>query len=159
MGVAGSGKSTVAQAFAYQKGWPFVEADEFHPPSNVEKMATGRALVDADRQGWIVSIGRHLARLKSDVVVLACSALTLQVQTWLGEATEREIVWCLLDIDEESARRRVEGRPDHFMPTSLVRSQFDALQRPHDAWQIDASRSLAAILKDLEAHLDGQVEG
>jgi gluconokinase len=127
MGVTGSGKSTVGVALAERMGVPFADADDFHSPANVAKMRAGTPLDDDDRLPWLRAIGEWLAAHREGGAVVTCSALKRAYRDILREAAP-DIVFLHLDGDRETVRRRVAGRPGHFMPESLVQSQFDALQ-------------------------------
>jgi gluconokinase len=127
MGVTGSGKSTVGVALAGRLDVPFADADDFHSPENVAKMRAGVPLDDVDRLPWLRSIGEWLAEHRAGGAVVTCSALKRSYRDILREKAP-DIVFLHLDGDMEVVRRRVVGRPGHFMPESLVQSQFDALE-------------------------------
>jgi gluconokinase len=124
MGVTGSGKSTVGAALARRLGVPFADADDFHPPANVAKMSAGVPLDDEDRWPWLRSIGRWLADRDG---VVSCSALRRAYRDVLREQAP-DVRFVHLAGDRETVRRRVAGRAGHFMPSSLVASQFAALE-------------------------------
>ncbi|MFL6127134.1 gluconokinase [Actinophytocola sp.] len=127
MGVAGSGKSTVGTALAARMGVPYADADEFHSPANVAKMRAGTPLDDNDRRPWLLAIGKWLAAHADTGAVVTCSALKRAYRDTLREAAP-DITFLHLDGDMDTVRQRVAGRVGHFMPTSLVQSQFDALE-------------------------------
>jgi gluconokinase len=147
MGASGSGKSTVAKALAARLDGHFIEADDFHPPANKEKMAAGVSLDDADREPWIDSIREHLRQRRegTQINVLACSALKEKFRDRLrdGDPALRIIH---LEGDATLLRERLEKRHDHFMPASLVEPQLSALEPPADAIVIPASAELDAQL-------------
>ena len=120
MGVAGSGKSSIAEALSKAEGWPFVEADVHHSAANKEKMTSGAPLTDADRADWVRSMGETMTAMPEDRVVLACSALTPFVQTGLREQSGRTCLFVLLDVPKDELARRISSRADHFMPVSLL---------------------------------------
>ena len=125
MGVTGSGKTTVGAALARRLGVPFADADEFHSAANVAKMSAGIPLEDADRWPWLRAVGSWLAAQEGGVV--SCSALRRAYRDALrGRAPDAFFVH--LHGDRETVRRRVAGRAGHFMPESLVDSQFAALE-------------------------------
>ncbi|MEU7901702.1 gluconokinase [Actinoplanes sp. NPDC049118] len=127
MGVAGCGKSTIGELLARRLGLEYAEADVFHPPANVAKMAGGRPLDDEDRLPWLAAIGDHLRYRAGTGVVVSCSALKRSYRDRLRAAAPR--AWFVhLVLDEATAARRVSSRPGHFMPASLVASQFAALE-------------------------------
>ncbi len=127
MGVTGSGKSTVGAALATRLGVPFADADDFHPPANVAKMSAGVPLDDADREPWLRAIGEWLAARAGTGGVVSCSALRRAYRDALREHAP-DAYFVHLHGDRETVRRRVAGRAGHFMPTSLVESQFAALE-------------------------------
>jgi gluconokinase len=128
MGVAGCGKTTAGRVLADCLGVPYAEADSFHPAGNVSKMASGVALTDQDREPWLEAIAE---RIRNGCVVVSCSALKRAYRDILRQADPR--TWFLhLEVDRETAAARVAGRPAHFMPASLVDSQFEDLQPLHE---------------------------
>ena len=142
-GVCGCGKSTIGRALADRIGWPFLEADEFHSESSKAKMAAGEALDDADRAPWLVALNTEL--LQRAPVVLACSALKQCYRDQLSEGLEAVFVW--IELTRELAIQRVANRADHFMPASLVDSQFEAAEAPRDAVFLSATESIEASVE------------
>jgi gluconokinase len=126
MGVTGSGKTTVGTALAERMEVPFADADDFHSPGNVAKMRAGTPLTDVDRRPWLLAIGAWLAEHGSGAVV-TCSALKRVYRDTLREAAP-DLTFLHLHGDKEIARERVGGRAGHFMPTSLVDSQYADLE-------------------------------
>jgi len=126
MGVTGSGKSTVGVALAERLGVPFADADDFHSAANVAKMAAGVPLTDADREPWLLAIGAWLAEHEGGAVV-TCSALKRVYRDTLRRAAPT-ISFLHLHGDKDTVRRRVGSREGHFMPESLVDSQFADLE-------------------------------
>jgi len=126
MGVTGSGKSTVGAALARRLGVPFGDADDFHSPANVAKMSAGIPLDDADREPWLRAIGSWLVA-QSGGAVATCSALKRSYRDILRESAPG-VAFVHLHGDRETMRQRVSGRAGHFMPSSLVESQFAALE-------------------------------
>ena len=131
MGVAASGKSVVGRAVADALGLEFVDGDDLHPPANVAKMSSGTALTDDDRAPWLDAIATVLAE-STDGVVVACSALRIAYRDRLRRGAGRPIRFVHLDVGEDELRRRIEGRPDHFMPPSLLSDQLATLEWPGD---------------------------
>jgi gluconokinase len=126
MGVSGSGKSTVGAALAQRMRVPFADADDFHPPANIAKMTSGQALDDDDRYPWLEAIGQWLAD-HHDGGVMSCSALKRKYRDQLRRhCADTEFVH--LSGTPEVIGRRQASRPGHFMPSSLLKSQFDTLQ-------------------------------
>ncbi|KQT57366.1 MULTISPECIES: gluconokinase [unclassified Aureimonas] len=131
MGVSGSGKSTLCEALRDRCGFRYIDADDIHPPENVEKMRAGIALTDADRAPWLAALAALLqaAGEKGEDTALACSALKARYRDVLsGSGTP--VLFVHLEISRADVTRRVAGRPDHYMPASLVDSQFAALEVP-----------------------------
>jgi gluconokinase len=141
MGVSGSGKTTVGQRLARALGAEFAEGDSYHPPANVEKMRRGIPLDDADREPW-------LERLRAEIggwleagrkVVLACSALKQRYRDVL-KAGRPGVRFVYLCGSEDLIRDRLKRRRGHYMPASLLASQFAALEEPGDAITVDIGR-------------------
>ncbi|NML43545.1 gluconokinase [Ramlibacter sp. G-1-2-2] len=129
MGVAGSGKSTIARAVAAGTGRVLVEGDDFHPPENIRKMGAGLALTDDDRREWLARIAQQLAAHDAGVVV-SCSALKLAYRDRLRAAAPG-LRFAFLAITPQQARERVLARAgSHFFPPSVVDSQFATLEDP-----------------------------
>ncbi|RWA71250.1 MAG: gluconokinase [Mesorhizobium sp.] len=153
MGVAGCGKTVVGEALAKELGAIFIEGDRLHPPENVARMARGEPLTDALREGWLDAIGERIAASIADgqKAVAACSALKRSYRDRLRGFCPG-IVFLYLKIDRETAWRRVADRKGHFMPASLVDSQFATLEEPsldELAVTVDATRTVAAIVNEL----------
>ena len=131
MGVSGSGKTTIANELARQLGWPFEDGDWFHPPANVEKMHSGVALTDADREPWLRAIARWIddTRAAGRHGIVASSALKRRYRDVLiGDRPDVRLVY--LKGDAPLIARRIATRHEHFMPASLLESQFEALEEP-----------------------------
>ena len=150
MGVAGCGKSAVGKALAAAEGAVFVEGDRLHPPENVARMTSGEPLTDQLREGWLDAIGQRIADLagSGQGVVAACSALKRSYRDRL-RGFRRDIVFVYLEIDPVTAKRRVAARKGHFMPASLVESQFASLDPPaatERARPLDATRPVDELV-------------
>ena len=126
MGVTGAGKSTVGAALARRLGVPFADADTFHPQANIAKMAAGTPLTDDDRYPWLEAVGQWLAG-HADGGVMSCSALKRGYRDILRSHCPG-IVFLHLTGSPELIARRQAGRVGHFMPSALVKSQFDTLE-------------------------------
>lgn len=133
MGVSGSGKTTFGEALARSMGRDFVDGDDLHPASNLEKMRRGQPLDDADRAPWLGAIARLLAdhRAHPAGVIVACSALKRAYRDALRAAANPWFVF--LDAGRPLIERRVEARTGHFMPRTLIANQFDTLEPPGPA--------------------------
>jgi 6-phosphogluconolactonase len=130
MGVAGSGKSTIGALLAQRLAWRFEDADWFHPPANVEKMSSGQPLTDEDRMPWLHGIAAWIkaTRAGGGHGVLACSALKRAYRDILVDGGDVRLVY--LKGDRDLITRRFSLRQGHFMPASLIHSQFTALEEP-----------------------------
>ena len=127
MGVAGTGKTTVGNLLADALAVPYAEADTFHPPSNVAKMTAGEPLGDSDREPWLDAIGRWAREREGPGGVVSCSALRRAYRDRLRMAAPR-VFFLHLTGDRTLIARRMERRRDHFMPLTLLDSQFATLE-------------------------------
>jgi carbohydrate kinase (thermoresistant glucokinase family) len=125
MGVAGSGKSVVGEALARNLAYGFIDADDLHPVSNVEKMASGHPLDDEDRWPWLDAVGAAISR--QDRVVAACSALAWRYRERL-RASAPDLLFVHLDGSRAVLAERLGHRTDHFMPPTMLASQLDTLE-------------------------------
>ena len=151
MGVSGVGKTTVGKRLAERLGVEFLEGDSFHPPANIAKMKNGEPLTDADRQPWLEILARELAarRDAGNGVVLACSALRRRYRDIL-RAGHDDVDFVFLDADQAVIQRRLDARHGHFMPPSLLDSQFATLEKPgpdERAIVVDACQPPDAIVE------------
>jgi len=154
MGVSGSGKSTIGPLLAQALGGEYVEGDRFHPPENVAKMKGGTPLDDADRKPWLEAIaaairgwqrGRH-------PVVVSCSALKQSYRDLLAhDAPGLRFVW--LKGDKELIAGRLAARRGHFMPPSLLDSQYRILEPPRDAIAADVALPPEELVPQVAAKL------
>jgi gluconokinase len=126
MGVSGCGKSTVGAALAQRRNVPFADADDLHSSANVAKMAAGEPLDDADRYPWLERVGQWLAE-HSDGGVMSCSALKRRYRDQLRRHCP-DVAFLHLTGSRELIARRQTERASHFMPSSLLKSQFDTLE-------------------------------
>ncbi|MTE18339.1 gluconokinase [Streptomyces sp. TRM43335] len=127
MGVSGSGKTTVGTALAESLGVPYADADDFHPPSNVEKMTSGVPLTDEDRRPWLDAIAAWLRERGGRGGVVTCSALKRRYRDRLREAAP-ELFFVHLNGSAELIASRMSARKGHFMPPELLKSQIDTLE-------------------------------
>ena len=157
MGVSGSGKTTVGAALAQRLGVPFADADDFHPAENIAKMSAGQPLDDLDRLPWLHTLGRWQAAHAATGAVVSCSALRRWYRDVLREAAPDQ-VFVHLDGLPEVVARRVAGRPGHFMPASLVDSQFatlEPLQADEAGVALDLDRSVDELVDAAAALFTG----
>ena len=157
MGVSGSGKTTVAGLVAGALGWELGDADEWHPPSNIRKMHGGTPLTDEDRWPWLRSIAAWIDATRSTGrhSVLACSALKRAYRDILiGNRPDVRLVF--LRGDESLIEHRQAARHHHYMPASLVHSQFEALEAPgpdENPLIIDVTPAPREIARDIVGRL------
>jgi len=147
MGVSGSGKTTLGKALAQKLGWDFFDADDFHPPANIVKMAAGIPLSDSDRAPWLASLHKQLlSTLKAGRhPVLACSALKDKYRAQLLEGMDG-IAIIYLKGSYDLIFSRMSIREGHYMKPEMLRSQFDALEEPKDAVVLDVEMSLEEMI-------------
>jgi gluconokinase len=153
MGVSGAGKTTIGHLLASVLGWDFVDADDYHPPENVEKMRSGIPLSDADRAPWLETLHSLIANwiAAGKNVVLACSALKQSYRRALRVGSEVQVVY--LKGTPQVLRQRLHSRLGHFMTERMLDSQLAALEAPEDAVAVDADRSPAEIVTEIRARL------
>lgn len=142
MGVAGSGKSTIADLLAHELGWATTEADDLHSPASVAKMGAGIPLDDNDREPWLRRICQRIADVDADQV-LTCSALKRRYRDILRTADAR-VRFLHLDGGRDLIGARIGARTGHFMPADLLDSQFDTLE-PLEADEDGVSVSIDGI--------------
>jgi gluconokinase len=167
MGVAGCGKSTTGAALSKALGWPFRDADSFHPPANIEKMSRGLPLDDADRWPWLDAIAGWIEerRAAAAPAIVSCSALKRAYRERIMGA-RRDVRLVYLKGDSALIRRRLEARKHHFMPASLLDSQLAVLEEPGPQERpvvvnvaMAPRKVVAAILGELGLGLPGRGEG
>ena len=154
MGVSGCGKSDIGQRLATALGMPFVEGDAWHSPDNIAKMAAGIPLTDDDRAVWLATLRDQIANSAS--MVLSCSALKRRYRDLLREG-DPALFFIELDGSRALIEERMRARRGHFMPTSLLDSQFQDLEplQPDEAGlRVDISGSLASITEAILAELN-----
>ena len=146
MGVSGSGKTTIGNLLSHDLGWDFYDADDYHPPANIEKMSRGIPLTDEDRQPWLQTL-QNLIRdciQKNKQVIIACSALK---ETYRNKLHVNHIVQFVYLVGSfELIKERLLKRQRHFMNTDLLDSQFAALEEPQDVLAIDISATPEEIV-------------
>lgn len=155
MGVSGSGKTTIGTGLALALGWSYIEGDQFHPKANVEKMARGISLNDEDRSAWLDELRSEIEKCLEEQrpAVLACSALKNSYRERLR--VDERVQFVFLNIPYETARERMSKREGHFMPVSLLDSQFETLQQPDssNSINVDAQQSPDQIVKEVIARI------
>ncbi len=157
MGVAGSGKTTTGELLSRRLGWPFRDADSFHPPANIEKMSRGVPLTDEDRWPWLHAIAawmdERLARGEHGII--SCSALKRAYRdVLLGGRPRARLVF--LKGEKSLIAGRMAARTDHFMPPALLDSQFATLEEPgpdEDALVVDVTPPPEAVAAFIASRL------
>ena len=144
IGVCGCGKTTIGEALAKDLGWRFLDADDFHPEANVAKMASGNPLTDEDRWPWFDRVAAEMRRMNAagKPAVVACSALKQAYRDRLAASGDVRIVY--LKGDAATIEARLVRRAGHFMPASLLPSQFATLEEPTDAIVVDIREPIPA---------------
>jgi len=152
MGVSGSGKSTVGAALAQRLRVPFADGDDFHPPANIAKMTAGQPLDDDDRYPWLEAIGQWLAD-HHDGGVMSCSALKRKYRDQMRRHCA-DVEFLHLSGTPEVIGKRQASRPGHFMPASLLQSQFATLE-PLDP---DERGTVIDVDQNIDSIVDNYVE-
>jgi gluconokinase len=157
MGVSGSGKSTIASALAHMTGWTFAEGDDFHSPANIAKMHAGHPLDDSDRMPWLESIAGWIdaRRQAGEPAIVTCSALKRIYRDMLA-ARRPEVLFVYLKGTMDAISHHLMERQGHFMPASLLPTQFEALEEPtcdERFITIDATHPVASIVSEIQNYL------
>ena len=145
MGVSGCGKSTIAKQLCEEFDIPFIEADDFHTEANILKMKNGQPLDDNDREPWLQNLAKELLQNEKKGAVLACSALKEKYRTILNSLISKPLQTIYLEGSFELIKNRIEQRAGHFMSSHLLQSQFDALEKPKNAWILDIQNDAKTI--------------
>lgn len=155
MGVSGCGKSSVGAALSASCGMTFVDGDDLHPPANIAKMSQGDALTDADRAPWLADVGRALAE-GTGPVVIGCSALRKSYRNIIRKAVPAPVHFLHLHAPKAVLAARVTGRKGHFMPASLLDSQYETLEplNPDEQGnEIDIALPFPEVIAKAEAYV------
>jgi len=155
MGVCGSGKSTIGRALAHHASLPFIDADDYHPTSNVQKMRCGEPLTDDDRWPWLEHLSSAVTT-NDGGCIFACSALKESYRTFLRERIQN-LKTIYLHGSEQTLSKRMQGR-DHFMPESLLKSQLATLEIPNEGQSltIEIDQERDSIVRQASIFLDLQ---
>ncbi|MEV0405452.1 gluconokinase [Actinoallomurus sp. NPDC050550] len=154
MGVSGSGKTTIGAMLAGRLGWKYAEADDFHPPANVEKMHNGIPLTDEDRWPWLRAIGAWMQE-QTDPAVVTCSALKRKYRELLRE-DRPDLHLVYLDGSKELISARLAARHGHFFPKQLLDTQFADLEPPQadeDALTVSIDQPIEKIVEEIHERL------
>jgi gluconokinase len=155
-GVSGAGKTTVGKLLARELGWRFIEADDFHPAANIEKMRNGHPLTDEDRWPWLERLRQQIQRslAAGENVVLTCSALKRAYRDRLRVSDEVKFVF--LRGDYALVEKQLRSRHGHFMNAALLQSQFDVLEEPQsheNVLTIELGRTPQEIVEEIKTNL------
>tara|TARA_B100001750_G_scaffold247139_1_gene271875 strand:+ start:716 stop:1228 length:513 start_codon:yes stop_codon:yes gene_type:complete len=151
MGVAGSGKSSVGNLLSNKLDTVFLDGDDMHPPENITKMSSGQPLDDDDRHPWLQNIGKAL-KDESGSIIIACSALKKMYRDLIRETAGQEVIFIHLIGSLDLIKDRMSKRIGHFMPLSLLESQFETLEtpeKPENFIPIDINQPLESIIEQL----------
>lgn len=147
MGVAGAGKTTVGKVLTDKINGYFIEADDFHGKNNIKKMSAGIPLNDDDRYDWLIKIKNEiLKRKEKQNLIVACSSLKEKYRELLGTGNYKLV---FLKVDKLTAKNRINSRDDHFMPETLVDSQFSILEEPENALVFEQSLNQDQIVNEI----------
>lgn len=150
MGVSGSGKTTIGKKLAEKINLPFFDGDDFHPQANREKMKAGHPLNDEDRAGWLVIMNKlAIEQMKKDGAVIACSGLKEKYRAFLSGGIPGPVFWVFLKGSYDLIKKRMEERKGHFMPASMLSSQFETLEIPRKSITIDISNTPDEIVEKI----------
>ncbi len=154
MGVSGSGKTTIGETLASELGWKFRDADGFHPAANIEKMRQGLPLNDVDRRPWLEALRQAIenAIQTNANLILTCSALKATYRQFLSESSD-QVKFVYLKGSFELIEQRIKQRQGHYMKADLLKSQFDALEEPHDAIAVEIDQPPDAIAQQIKTKL------
>jgi gluconokinase len=160
MGVAGTGKSTVAGLLAERLNWEFQEGDALHPPANVAKMSSGMPLTDEDRWPWLDAIAEWIKEKsrRGEPGILTCSALK---RSYRDRLRGPNVIFVFLNGSREVIAARMAGRADHFMPPALLDSQFAALEPPtadENVLEINLATTPAEEVAEVLRALEGRIQ-
>jgi gluconokinase len=155
MGVAGSGKTTLGRLLAADLGWPFYDADDFHPPANVAKMAAGTPLTDDDRAPWLAALRQRIEQslASGENAILACSALKAAYRHILQPVPTEPIHLVYLRGTPELLASRLATRTGHFMKPAMLDSQLATLEEPADAVIADIAQPPAILIAKIRQDL------
>lgn len=155
MGVSGCGKSTIGRLLSEKLAIPFFDGDDYHPTSNIQKMSSGTPLTDDDRQQWLINLNQlAIEQSRLNGAIIACSALKESYRDILKTALEKNVRWVVLNGPEEVIQERMSSRKNHFMPSHLLRSQFETLETPTYGVHVNITNTIETMLNIILKELD-----
>ncbi len=152
MGVSGSGKTTIGRLLSEALGRPFFDADDYHPTENIKKMNSGTPLTDEDRKPWLDRLNQLCLQHETEGMVLACSALKETYRKHI-EGVSTDISWIYLKGSFDLIMKRIKQREYHYMPHTLLQSQFDILEEPTKAFILEIDQEPQLLVDKIMAHL------
>lgn len=155
MGVSGCGKSTIGKALSITCDMTFIDGDDLHPPENIEKMTLGEALNGQDRIPWLQAVGNKLAETPGPIVV-GCSALKRSYRDIIRSRVPEPVRFIHLDAPQRVLLNRMTSRMGHFMPSSLLKSQFDSLEglaAGEMGMRVNIARPYSAVVGQSETYV------
>jgi len=154
MGVSGSGKTTIGQLLAQKTQLPFFDGDDFHSKANIDKMASGNPLNDEDRKEWLLNLN-HLIKenLTRKGCIVACSSLKKSYRDLLSLSVTNAVTFVFLEGSYDLILSRIQARKNHFIPSSLLQSQFDTLEIPHNAYSISIMQHPETIVATIQQEI------
>ena len=148
MGVSGSGKTTIGKMLGEKTGYDFYDADSFHPQENIDKMKAGIPLTDEDRWPWLDNMNNFVKeKIQTGNAIVTCSALKEMYRQRLAKGIEQYCHWVFLKGNYDLILKRMQQREQHYMPSSLLQSQFDALEEPANAVVVDITQPKETIVQ------------
>lgn len=154
IGISGTGKSTIGKILAQQLNLPFFEGDSYHSEANIEKMAGGHPLNDADRMEWLITLNQLAIDHKNTGAIITCSALKQSYREILERNLQGHVLWISLEGSYDLILERLQNRKGHFMPASLLQSQWDTFEPPQNAMKVSIEPSpreiVSQIIKELQ---------
>lgn len=155
IGVSGTGKSTIGKILAQELRLPFFEGDQYHSEANIKKMAGGHPLNDADRLEWLIALNKLAMEHKDTGAIIACSALKESYRALLERTIKPHVLWISLEGSYGLISERLQKRKGHFMPASLLQSQWDTFEPPKNAIKISIEPSPEEIVPQILRELAG----
>ncbi len=159
IGVSGVGKSTIGNLLSKKYSISYFDGDDYHSEENIKKMSKGQSLNDDDRYGWLLALNQLAKKqLKVQNCIIACSALKEKYRDLLSKDIETNVKWVLLDGSFDQVLNRLKNREDHYMPISLLKSQFKTLEKPINALKIDIGLTTVEIVETIKKQIFNKSE-